>query len=172
MEDKNDKIIEKAKAYNLDGLRNESTSFLYKLRLAQKLKEEISGTTEVIYEKLKEKLHNAASEALGITERRSKHFWWTDELTGIVEEKKRLYLKWLTTNDVEDCKQYNHYKYIVKKEIRKVKNSAWDNKCTQINSMMGGSRSREAWKTINSLRRTTNEAKKINPIGITIWKDY
>ncbi|KAK4873129.1 hypothetical protein RN001_015158 [Aquatica leii] len=60
----------KAKIYNLEGLKNESTSFLYKLRLAQKLNAEISGTAENMYEKLKGILQDAASEALGTREKR------------------------------------------------------------------------------------------------------
>ena len=52
------------KPCNLDSLRDESTSFLYKLRLAQKFREETTGTAQEIYETLKEKLHEVAMEAL------------------------------------------------------------------------------------------------------------
>lgn len=160
------------KNYNLDSLRDESTSFLYKLRLAQKLKEEITGTAQEMYEMLKQKLHKSAMEALGEKERRSRNFWWTGEIAKLVEEKKKLYFKWLASKDTEDQKQYNRYKYIVKKEVKRMKNEAWSNKCAQISSMVGGSRSREAWKTINNLRKNTNETKKINPLKAEVWKEY
>ena len=60
----------------------------------------------------------------------------------------------------------------MKKEVKKTKNQTWENKCAQISSMIGGSRSKEAWRTINSLKRNTNERKIINPIKIEQWEDY
>ena len=143
---------EAIKQYNIDSLKDESVSFLYKLRLAQKLDENTDGTAEEIYETLKNKIHEAALEALGTKEKTNyNNPWWSDDLTELIEEKKKLYLRWLATKDDEDRKSYNRHKYIVKKEIKRKKNKAWETKCAEINSMVGGSRSREAWTTINSL---------------------
>jgi len=161
------------KQYNIDSLKNESTSFLYKQRLTQKINENIDGTAEEMYETLKKKIHEAALEALGTKEKtKYNNSWWSEDLTELIEEKKQLYLKWLTTKDNEDRKNYNRQKYIVKKETKRMKNTAWENKCAEINSLIGGSRSREAWRTINSLRNNTKEKRKINPIKIEKWKDY
>ncbi|XP_039274981.1 uncharacterized protein LOC120349093 [Nilaparvata lugens] len=162
-----------ATSYNIDGLKNESTSFLYKLRLAQKLKDDITGTAEEMYDNVKNKIHKAAMEALG-PKVKTKHsnYWWTDDLKDLVEEKKKLYHKFLVSKDVEDRKNYNRIKYTVKKEIIKAKNQTWDEKCAEISSMIGGSRSREAWATINNLKKNLNEKRKINPIRIEQWKEH
>ena len=126
-----------------------------------------------MYEKLKYKLHETALESLGVkTYKKISSYWWSEDLTEIIKEKKYLYLKWLSTRDDEDRKSYNRYKYMVKKEVIRAKNEAWDKKCANVNSLVGGSRSREAWKTVNSLRRNTNEKRKTNPIDIEQWKNY
>lgn len=53
--------------YKLERLKNVSTQFLYKMRLATKLlKVEIKNkTTEIIYQQIKDRLHEASKEALG-----------------------------------------------------------------------------------------------------------
>ena len=51
-------------AYNLESFKDDSTDFLYKLRLAEKLKYEIVGNTEELYEILKSQVKQAALEAL------------------------------------------------------------------------------------------------------------
>lgn len=61
---KNNSKLEDTKRFNSDNLRNGSISFLYKLRLAHKLQEDIKGTEEDIYETFKNKIHKAAVETL------------------------------------------------------------------------------------------------------------
>lgn len=48
----------------------------------------------------------------------------------------------------------------MKKEINKTENKSWENKCAEISSMVGGSRSRKLLPTIKALRRNSNERKK------------
>lgn len=38
----------------------------------------------------------------------------------------------------------------MKQEVIRKQNKAWDNKCEYIDRQIGGTRSSEAWKTINS----------------------
>lgn len=131
------------------------------------MEDEIVGTAEEMYVTIKNEIHQVALEYIG-TKEKSKYnnSWCTDDLKASVEENKRLYLKWLDTKDEEDRKIFKRYNYLVKKEIKRIKNKSWENKCAEINSMVGGSRSREAWKTINSLRENTNKKRKINPMKI------
>lgn len=49
---------------------------------------------------------------------------------------------------------------------------AWDRKCKEIDSLLGGSRSRESWKCVNSLRKNNKEKYKIEPIGMTNWVNH
>lgn len=165
--------IKELKRYNIEGLNDESTSFLYKLRLELRIANGINGTAEEMYEELKNKIHEAALESLGPRRKtKPRNFWWKEELLELIEGKKQWYLKWLATKDDEVLKQYNRYRYMVKKEVTKAKNEAWNIKCAQINSMIGGSRSREAWNAINNLKKNTNERRKISAINIKTWEDY
>jgi len=51
--------------YNIDSLRDESTSFLYKKRLDEKLGESNFERAEECYQHLVKHIHQAANEALG-----------------------------------------------------------------------------------------------------------
>ncbi|KAL3275174.1 hypothetical protein HHI36_019944 [Cryptolaemus montrouzieri] len=54
-------------------------------------------------------MHQAAEESLGeLNIRRNKKspYWWNDSIKESVEEKKRAYNKWLTTEDSEDRKYH------------------------------------------------------------------
>jgi hypothetical protein len=55
----------KVPKYNLEGLKEESIVFLYKLRLAEKIKSKKAGTVDERYTWLKDNLHQSAKEALG-----------------------------------------------------------------------------------------------------------
>ena len=161
--------------YNLDSLQHDSTVFLYKLRLATKMKQPL-GAPEQMYDQLKIWISEAAKEALGErkqikTEGKSK-YWWSDEIAELVEEKKQLYLKWLNTKDDQDKQTYRRYCYLVKKEVTKLKNQFWDRKCTEIDGQLGGSKARAAWNTINNLRKNKKEIWTIDPIGLETWKKY
>ena len=161
--------------YNLDSLQHDSTVFLYKLRLATKMKQPL-GAPEQMYDQLKIWISEAAKEALGErkqikTEGKSK-YWWSDEIAELVEEKKQLYLKWLNTKDDQDKQTYRRYCYLVKKEVTKLKNQFWDRKCTEIDGQLGGSKARAAWNTINNLRKNKKETWTIDPIGLETWKKY
>jgi NAD-dependent dihydropyrimidine dehydrogenase PreA subunit len=58
--------------YNIDSLEDESTSFLYKKGLDEKLGESNFESTEVCYQHLVKCIHQAAKEALGENILRSK----------------------------------------------------------------------------------------------------
>ena len=80
--------------YNLDGLQEDSTKFLYQLRLAAKLAKLQEGSAENMYNDVKRSIHEAATEALGEAETNNKNDrrerpWWNEELRRLVDEKKQ-----------------------------------------------------------------------------------
>jgi hypothetical protein len=70
--------------YNIDSLRDESTSFLYKKRVDEKLGESNFVSTEECYQHLVKCIHQAAKEALGekILRSKTKPFYYWNEETG------------------------------------------------------------------------------------------
>ena len=93
--------------YNLDSFQQESTQYLYKKRLDEKLtvKEE-SDLTE-IYGNIIQSLYETVKEVPGEKyKRQSRKMWWTEEIEGFIEKKKKLYQKWLNTRRYEDKQAY------------------------------------------------------------------
>ena len=78
--------------YNIDSLRDENTSFLYKKRLDEKLGESNFESTEGCYQHLVKCIHQAAKEALGEKMLRSSNtepfYYKNEEIGKLVREKK------------------------------------------------------------------------------------
>lgn len=85
-----DNKMEPGKRYKIDRLKNESTRFLYKLCLAQKVNVQFTERAEEMYETLKSKMHEAALVALGSKEINNKfnNSWWTGELAEIINRRE------------------------------------------------------------------------------------
>lgn len=66
----------------------------------------------------------------------------------------------------------NDLQKILKKEVKRAKNSFWDKKCKVIDLQLGSSRSRSAWRMLKLLRTNTREMKPLDPIGIEEWVKY
>jgi hypothetical protein len=76
--------------YNTDSLRDESTSFLYKKRLDEKLGESNFESTGERYQHLVKCIRQAAKEALGETMLRSKTtplYYWNEKIGQLVRKK-------------------------------------------------------------------------------------
>jgi len=74
--------------YNLDSFQHESTQYLYKKRLDEKLtaKEEFDLTE--IYGNIIQSLHETAKEVLGEKyKRQNRKMWWTEEIEDLVEKR-------------------------------------------------------------------------------------
>ena len=92
--------------YNLDSLLQESTEYLYQKRLDEYLTLSEDMTFEETYNNLIDSIQRAAQEALGMKQRqKSNKIWWTEEISQVIEKKKKIYKKWLSTKSTED-KQY------------------------------------------------------------------
>jgi len=92
--------------YNLDSFQHESTQYLYKKRLDEKLtvKEECNLTE--IYGNIIQSIQETAKEVLGEKyKRHGRKMWWTEETESFIE-KKRPYQKWLNTKKYEDKQAY------------------------------------------------------------------
>ncbi|KAL3266142.1 hypothetical protein HHI36_010327, partial [Cryptolaemus montrouzieri] len=60
------------------------------------------------YQNIIDSIHKAAGEASGERKKKkSNKIWWTEEIEQLVQEKKNLYLKWLTTKEEENRLLYN-----------------------------------------------------------------
>lgn len=162
--------------YSIEKLCDESNTFLYKLLLANKMANTPIGNANDHYQHLKTSIHETAKETLGYKIPNNKHYsdepWWTEELENLVDEKKQLYLKWLASKDPEDRKNYARLKYEVKKQVKQAKNSLWEDKCDEIDRSLGGSKAKQAWKILRTLKKNNKESRIIDPIGIDKWKQY
>lgn len=145
----------------MQGLTEDSTKFLYKVRLAKKLNEVSFSSAGLMYEEIIVKIREAANEALGETPYKkmsTKQPWWNDDIQRIVNEKKQLYQRWLSTRNIIDWNAYALKNKEVKRKVAKVKNLTWQRKCDRVDMFLGSTRSKEAWGVIKSLR---TESKKL-----------
>ena len=163
-----------AKRYNVQGLAEESTRFLYKVRLAQKLSEVSFSSAHVMYEEIATKILEAANEALGEVPYKSspKQPWWNDEIQLLVDEKKQSYQRWLSSRCAIDWETYALKNKVVKREVAKAKNQTWQRKCDQIDMFIGSTRSKEAWGVIKSMRTDSKELTSLQMISTQEWIDY
>jgi len=163
----------KEKNYKLELLQQDSIQFLYKMRITAKLTEEIRGNAEDRYNRMKEVIHEAAYEALGEQEGGEKtKYWWNKDIENLIKEKRKLYHIWLTTQEPEDRKQYARANREVKRAVVKAKNDAWNKRCSEVESYIGGTRSQEAWKTIKNMKQNCQNRTNIQLIRMEDWKNH
>lgn len=172
----NNEDKELLKSFNLDSLNHESVQFLYKLRIATKMQkanniEQLNS--EDLYQVVKTCIQEAAAEAVGYHEKAVQRTeWWNRDIEVKVREKKRLYEKWLQTNDIEDHRIYAHFNREVKRDVSKLKNETWEKKCEELERLIGGTRVSEAWKTIKNLRKNHRESRALQIITPEEWKEH
>jgi hypothetical protein len=92
-ENTTDCVLEKLQLtlYNIDSLRDESTRFLHKNRLDEKIGDSNFEGTEGCYQHLVKCIHQAAKEALGEKMLRSNtepFYYWIEEIGQLVRGKK------------------------------------------------------------------------------------
>lgn len=161
--------------YNVEALKDDSISFLYKLRLDSKLRTVMFSSAVNMYRDIIRNINEAAYESLGgITRRRKKDTppWWTCEIETAVEDKKKAYHKWLCSGDPDDRRIYARYNREAKNLVTKAKNTLWENKCNEINNLLGSTKSREAWKVVKGLRTNKREISGLCMIGENAWKRH
>jgi len=103
-------VVDKKRNYNVQSLQIENTKYLYQQRLKNKLNRNEFTNTEEMYNYLKSCIHEAAKEALGEKEvnKGRKTIFWDAEIEKERQNKKQLFLKWLSTKGCNDKVQYKN----------------------------------------------------------------
>jgi len=170
-------IKSELKRFNLNLLKQDSIRFLYQLRLANKLRNQTTGTAAEMYNHIKSAIHEAAMEAIG--EQNSQQnlgdSWWREhqhELESAIKEKKEAYQKWLTTQDQEDRNLYIRTRREVKKKTIRAKNETWEKTCQEVEQHIGGTRSQSAWNVLRSLKKEESNKINLQMIQMDQWVEY
>jgi hypothetical protein len=101
-------------------------------------------------------LQQAANEALGKrTKRRHKRhlILWNEDIKNLIENKKKAYLRCLTTRSETDRIEYKRLVVMVKRETRKIKRQCWEMFVSRIEHDLHGCQI-NAYKIIRDLNRT------------------
>ena len=147
-------VVDKKRKYNVESLQNESTKFLYQQRLNNKLNRNEFTVTEEMYNYLKNCIHEAAKEALGEKEvnKGRETIFWDAEIEKERQNKKQLFLKWLSTKGYNDKVQYEKAQAKIRRMVTNHRNEFWDKKCLEIQSYLGSNKGWESGKFIKNIR--------------------
>jgi hypothetical protein len=99
------------------------------------------------WQALKNTLQQSDNEALGKrTKRRHKSrlFLWNENIRNLIENKKKAYLRYLTTRSETDKIEYKRLVAMVKRETRKIKKQCWETFVSRIEHDLRG-RQRNAY---------------------------
>ena len=98
--------------------------------------------------------------------------WWTEQIEGLIEKKKKLYQKWLNTKRYEDKREYLEIKRQTRRIIVAETNEMWDRKCQEINMYIVGRKCTELWKFIKQVRTSKKESVHLQMIPVDRWVQY
>ena len=136
-------------------------SFIKK-RLDEKLVQTTFESTEEQYKYILENIHEAAKETSGeINTRRKPYYYWNEEIEQDIKVKKEKYLKWLNTKSIEDKIAFKKAQAQIRYKVAQEKSKNWEKECLRINSLLGGKRISEAWRTLKNLRANSKEKQVI-----------
>ena len=99
-----------------------------------------SLNTDVEWQTLKNTLQ-AANEALNKRKKRrhKRHLiLWNEDIKNFIENKKKVYLRYLTTHSETDKLEYKKLVAIVKRETRKIKRQYWETFVSRIEHDLHG----------------------------------
>ena len=165
----------KKRKYNIESLHDESTKLLYQQRLNDKLKQNEFADTGEMCKYIKNCIHEAAKEALGekeLVNRGRKAIFWDAEIGKERQNKKQLFLKWLSTKDDNDKVQYKTAQAKIRRMVTNFRNKLWDKKCLEIQSYLGSKKSSECWKFIKNVRSSNGGKSQFNLISADTWEKY
>lgn len=74
---------------------------------------------------------------------------------------KERYLKWLSSYNVNDRRDYTTSKQAVKKAANEVKNQKWEETCREIRTNVGNTCANRGWTLLKSLEPKTVFSKAI-----------
>jgi len=128
----------------------------------------------VEWQTVKNTLQQAANEALGKRKKRRhkrRLIVWNEDIKNLVEKKKKIYLRCVTTRSEADKLEYKRLLAIVKRETRKIKRQCWETFVSKIEHDLYG-RQINAYKIIRNLNRTEKDNLPLNQIFEHTWLDY
>jgi len=89
----------------------------------------------------------------------------------LIENKKKAYLRYLTTRSETDKLKHKRLVEIVKRETRKIERKSWETFVSRTEHDLHG-RQLNAYKIIRNLNRTEKDNLRLNPIVEHTWLDY
>ena len=109
---------------------------------------------DVEWQTLKNTLQQAANEALGKRKKR-KHKrrlnLWNEDIKNLIGNKKKAYLRYLTTRSETDELEYERLVATVKRETRKIKRQCWETFVSRIEHDLCG-RQINTYKIVRNLK--------------------
>ena len=127
-----------------------------------------------MYNYLKKCIHEAAKEALGEKEANKgrKTIFWNEEIEKERQNKKHLFLKWLSTKDNNDKVHYKKAQAKIRRMVTNYRNELWDKKCLEILSYLGSMKSSESWKFIRNMRVSNSGNSQLDLVSADTWGKY
>ena len=101
-----------------------------------------------------------------------KTIFWDAEIEKERQNKKQLFLKWLSTKDDNDKVQYKRAQAKIRRMVTNFRNELWDKKCLEIQSYLGSKKSSECWKFIKNVRSSNGGKSQFNLISADTWEKY
>jgi len=81
---------------------------------------------------------------------------WNEYIKNLIENKKKAYLRYLTTRSVTDKLEYKRLMATVERETRKIKRQSWETFVSRIEHDLHGCQI-NAYKIIRNLNRTEKD---------------
>jgi hypothetical protein len=128
----------------------------------------------VAWQTLKNTLLQAANEALGKRKKRihkRRLILWNEDIKNLIENKKKVYLRYLTTRSETDKIEYKRLVAIVKRKTREIKRQCWETFVLIMEHDLHGHQI-NAYKIIKNLNRTEKDNLQLNQITEHTWLDY
>jgi len=94
-----------------------------------------------------------------------------DDIKKLIENKKKAYLRYLTTRSETDKLEYKRLVAVVERETRKIKRHCWKTIVSRIEHGLRGCQV-NAYKIVRNLNRIEKDNSRLNPIIERTWLDY
>ena len=88
--------------------------------------------------------------------------FWDTEIEKERQNKKQLFLKWLSTTDYNDKIQYKKAQAKIQRMVANYRNEFWDKKCLEIQLHVGSKKCSESWKFIKNIRSSNSGKIQLN----------
>ena len=125
-----------------------------------------------MYNCLKNCVNEVKKEALGEKEdsKGRKTVFWDAVIEKGRQNKKQLFLKWLSTKDNNDEVQYKMAQAKIRRMVTNHRNEFGDKKYFEIQSHLGSKKSSDSWKFIKNIRSSNKCKSHLNLISGDMWE--